>query len=73
LDVEVNNTKALEEVRLRELVFRDAIINILRSKTLDDLEYPGEGAIKRQIRDRLNRMMIKGSIVEVYLKDFLIH
>jgi len=73
LDVEVNNTKALEEVRLRELVFRDAIINILRSKTLDDLEYPGESAVKRQIRDRLNRMMVKGSIVEVYLVDFLIH
>jgi flagellar basal body-associated protein FliL len=73
LHVEVDGKAALDELRLRELVFRDEIIEILRSKSLDDLKYPGENAIKRQIRDRLNQIMIKGSVVEVYFKEFLIH
>jgi flagellar FliL protein len=73
LHVEVNDKKALDELRLRELVFRDEILDILRSKTLEDLKYPGENAIKRQVRDRLNQIMISGSVVEVYFKEFLIH
>jgi len=71
--VEVDNAKALDELQLREVVFHDAIINILRSKTLEDLEHPGENAVKRQIRDRLNQMLVRGSVTEVYLKEFLIH
>jgi flagellar FliL protein len=73
LHVEVENAKALDELELRDLVFRDEILSILRSKTLEDLEYPGDEALKRQIRDRLNRMMISGSLVDVYFKEFLIH
>jgi flagellar basal body-associated protein FliL len=73
LNVEVDNKAALDELRLREVVYRDEIHDILRSKTLEDLKYPGENAIKRQIRDRLNQIMIKGSVVEVYFKEFLIH
>jgi flagellar FliL protein len=71
--IEVDNARAREELKLREVVFRDAILGVLRSKTLEDLKYPGENAIKRQVRDRFNRMMVNGSVVEVYLKDFLIH
>jgi flagellar FliL protein len=71
--IEVDNPKAREELKLREVVFRDAILEILRSKTIEDLKYPGENAIKRQVRDRFNRMMVNGSVVEVYLKDFLVH
>ncbi len=73
LHVEVENAKALDELKLRDLVFRDEILGILRSKTLEDLEYPGDEALKREIRDRLNRMMVNGSVVEVYFKEFLIH
>jgi flagellar basal body-associated protein FliL len=73
LHVEVDTKVALDELRLRELVFRDEILEILRSKSLDDLKYPGENALKRQIRDRLNQIMIKGSVVEVYFKEFLVH
>jgi flagellar FliL protein len=73
LHVEVENAKALDELKLREVVFRDEILGILRSRTLEDLEYPGDEALKRQIRDRLNRKMISGSIVEVYFKELLIH
>ena len=73
MHLEVDNPKALDELKLREVVYRDEILEILRSKTLDDLKYPGDNAVKRQIRDRLNRMMVKGSVVEVYFKEFLIH
>jgi flagellar FliL protein len=73
IHVEVDDPKAIEELRLREVAYRDVILNVLRSKTLDDLKYPGENAIKRQIRDRFNRMLTRGSVVKVYLKEFLIH
>lgn len=71
--VEVDNDKALEELSLLDVVYRDEIMDILRSKGLDDLKYPGDNALKRQIRDRVNRRMTKGSVVEVYFKEFLIH
>jgi flagellar basal body-associated protein FliL len=73
IHVEVDNDKAVEELDLLDVVYRDEILEILRSKTLDDLKYPGENAVKRQIRDQLNRRMSKGSVVEVYFKEFLIH
>ncbi len=73
IHVEVDDPKAIEELKLREVAFRDVILNILRSKTLDDLKYPGENAIKRQIRDRFNRMLTRGTVVEVYFKEFLVH
>lgn len=73
LHVEVENAKTLDELKLLEVVFRDEILGILRSKTLEDLEYPGDEALKREIRDRLNRVMVNGSVVEVYFKEFLIH
>jgi flagellar basal body-associated protein FliL len=73
IHIEVDNDKALEELRLRDVVYRDEILDILRSKSLDDLKYPGDNALKRQIRDQLNRRMTKGSVVEVYFKEFLVH
>ncbi len=73
LHVEVENAKALDELKLLQVVFQDEILGILRSKTLEDLEYPGDEALKREIRDRLNRIMVNGSVVEVYFKEFLIH
>jgi flagellar FliL protein len=73
IHLEVDGDKALEELRLRDVVYRDEILEILRSKSLDDLKYPGDNALKRQIRDQLNRRMTKGSVVEVYFKEFLVH
>jgi len=73
MHVEVDSAKALDELRLREIVFRDEILEILQSKRIEDLEYPAANAIKRQVRDRLNRMMTNGSVVDVYFSEFLIH
>jgi len=71
--VEVDGSKGLDELGLREVVFRDEILDLLQSKTLEDLKYPGKNAIKRQIRDRFNRLMVDGGVVEVYFKEFLVH
>jgi flagellar basal body-associated protein FliL len=71
--VEVDSTKALDELRLREIVYRDEIIEILESKQLEDLEYPAINGIKREVRDRFNRMLTSGSVVDVYFSEFLVH
>jgi len=73
MHVEVDSPEAREELRLREIVFRDEILEILQSKRLEDLEYPAVNGIKREVRDRFNRMMISGSVVDVYFAEFLIH
>ncbi|MBN1916629.1 MAG: flagellar basal body-associated FliL family protein [Verrucomicrobia bacterium] len=73
MQVEVDSPKALDELRLRQIVYRDAIIEILQSKRIEDLEYPAVNSIKRVVRDRFNRMMMSGSVVEVYFSEFLIH
>ncbi len=72
IHVEVDSAEALTEIKLREVIFHDALIDLLQSKTVKDMEYPGPIAIKRQVRDRFNRMLTNGTVVGVYLKEFMV-
>ena len=72
IHVEVDSVETLSEIKLREVVFYDALIDLLQSKTVKDMEYPGPVAIKREIGLRFNRMLTNGTVVGVYLKEFMV-
>jgi len=52
---------------------RDAIIGILRSKKIDDLNTTVKtDAVKREIKDKLNMIFVSGKLTDVYLNDIII-
>jgi flagellar FliL protein len=76
LSVGVNNTdkkespKMIETLTLNEMVTRDIILNILRSKTLDELFQPeGQEILKNSIKEALQMEYESNLIVQVYISD----
>lgn len=66
--------KALaKELEQRKAQVRDVIIDILRSRTVDDIfDIEGTEKLRGDIIDRLNGILNGGAIREVYFTDFLI-
>jgi len=72
LSVELRNEKALEAVTPLTACMRDAIIGVLSSQTMDDLETPGaKDALKQQIVTKLNEVIGSPLVVNVYYQDFV--
>ncbi len=52
---------------------RDTIISCLSTKTADELLSPeGKEKLKSEVRDRVNKVLPKGKVVEVYIMDFVV-
>ncbi|MEW8955126.1 flagellar basal body-associated protein FliL [Clostridium sp.] len=68
-----STNKDLEaEFATKSHVLRDLTITILRGKTSKDLTPEGEEALKKEILDKLNPVLDKGKLTNVYFTDFLI-
>lgn len=68
--VEVEKDDTIQELQARDPQLRDAITEILRSKTEEDLE--DTLLIKEEISKKLNEIIIKGKVKSVYLTEFVI-
>jgi flagellar protein FliL len=52
---------------------RDAIILILTTKSSDDLlTLEGKEKLKQEIRERVNKVLPKGKVVEIHILDFVV-
>jgi flagellar FliL protein len=60
------------EVAAQEARVKDAIVMVLSAKTFDELSTTeGKMALKQDIQNRLNMLMAKGHIQDVYFTDFM--
>ncbi len=49
---------------------RAAVIEVCRGASLDDLEDPELGVMRRKIRERINRMLGRTAVSEIYITDY---
>ncbi|WP_051623640.1 flagellar basal body-associated FliL family protein [Clostridium hydrogeniformans] len=68
-----SSNKELEgEFATKDHVLRDITIAILRGKTSKDLNPKGEEELKKEMLQKLNPVLDKGKLTNVYFTDFLI-
>ena len=71
------NEKGLEEEIGKDNVFlaaaRDSIISILTSKMSDEiLTKEGKDKLRQEVQARINAVLPKGKVLEVYIVDFVV-
>jgi flagellar basal body-associated protein FliL len=59
-----------EQVKLHEGRIRQAIIEVARSSSLENLNDPNLSTIKRLIKEKINKVLGKSYILEVVISDF---
>ncbi len=70
---EVSDQKVIEELKARTPLMLDLLINILSSKTIDDVANTvGRNRLRREIIDKSNAELISGKIINVYFTEFVI-
>lgn len=73
ITLELANLQVLQEVQKKEPIIRDAIIEIISNKTSEDLRKPeGREQLKMEILKRINTILTKGGVRNVYFTEFVI-
>ncbi|AZR73869.1 hypothetical protein BBF96_11000 [Anoxybacter fermentans] len=72
LVVEVNKESVIKELEERDPQLRDAINEILRSQTSEDIEDPSLIKLKTQIINKLNEFLAKGEVKNVFITEFVV-
>ena len=73
ITLELANQKVLLEVQKREPIIRDAIIEVISSKTSNDLRTPeGRERLKLELLKRINTILTKGGVRNLYFTEFVI-
>ncbi|MEN2986142.1 MAG: flagellar basal body-associated FliL family protein [Thermodesulfovibrionaceae bacterium] len=72
IQLELANAKFAEVAKNKTPQLRDAIITLLTNKTSEELITPeGKILLKDEIKNRANQILGEGSVLNVYLTDFV--
>ncbi len=66
------NSKLEEELTEKKPLIRDAVITVLRNKKAAEITPKGMDAIKMELIQRINPLLKKGQINNVYFSDILV-
>ncbi|MDI6870359.1 MAG: flagellar basal body-associated FliL family protein [Bacillota bacterium] len=70
--VEVSNAEAGAELTSRDPQVKDIVLSVLSSRTMAEVAKPeGREAVKKEIRDRINRLLTKGKVRNVFFTEFV--
>ena len=73
LVLEVKDKQAIPELTLREPQIRDAVISILRSKTLDDVSAgTGMEILRQELGDAIRAIIPENGIANVYFTELVV-
>ncbi|GER65631.1 flagellar protein FliL [Weizmannia acidilactici] len=73
LKIEGNDKKAKEELTKRDFQIKDIMIDELSSMTMQDLQgVQGKEKFKTDLKNRLNKIMQDGQVVNVYITSYVI-
>jgi len=73
LGLECEETALLKELGQRDVQIRDAIIGILVTKRIDQLDdLEDKEQLKKEILEKLNSIVTKGKIKNVYFSNFIL-
>ena len=73
LELEADSEAALRELEQRQGAVRDAVIQVLRAKSYDDLRgAEGMAAVATETRAAINQLLVRGAIEKVYFTEFIV-
>jgi flagellar protein FliL len=73
VSLELSNAELTTEIEKRLPQFRDSILTLLSSKTMDDVKtLEGKAQMRAEIMTLLNQYLKKGKITNVYFGDFIV-
>ena len=73
IDLELDSEELEGEVAKRLPQVRDSILTILPSKRFEDISsVQGKTALRDQILERINGMLARGQITNIYFKEFVV-
>ena len=69
----VSPASAYQQLDMQYPKLRDAVIEILSSKRVEELDSPEDREfVKDDIRFAVNRMLVRGEVLKVYFSEFII-
>ncbi|MDR2125074.1 MAG: flagellar basal body-associated FliL family protein [Desulfovibrio sp.] len=73
IELEVSDPKVREEVERNAARVRDAVLLLLSSKTYADISAPeNKVLLKSEITERLNTVLGRGKIVQIFITDLIV-
>ncbi len=71
--IEVTNEKAFAEIQSKEVIVNDILINVLSSKTLEELsDVTRRKDLRREIAKKVDEILTQGRVQNVYFSKFII-
>ncbi len=71
--IEVTNEKAFAEIQSKEVIVNDILINVLSSKTLEELsDISKRKELRREIAKKVDEILTFGRVQNVYFSKFII-
>lgn len=71
--IEVTNEKAFAEIQSKEVIVNDILINVLSSKTLEELsDVTKRKDLRREIAKKIDEILTQGRVQNVYFSKFII-
>jgi Flagellar basal body-associated protein len=73
ITLELSNEKVKQEVEKRLPIIKDAIIDVISSKTSDFVRTPeGREALRLELIRRLNIILVEGGVRNIYFTEFVV-
>jgi flagellar FliL protein len=73
IDLELSNAKVQKEIDKKLPAIRDMIIQILSSKTVEEIQTArGKEKLKEEIKRKINSILTTGEVTNVYFTEFVI-
>ena len=73
IDLELDSEELESEVKKRLPQVRDSILTILPTKRFDDISSAkGKTALRDQMLERINGLLARGKVTNIYFKEFVI-
>ncbi len=73
ITLELSNQKVQEEVVKRLPIIKDAVINLLSSKTYDQIKTPeGKEELRLELIKRINAILVTGGVQDIYFTQFIV-
>ncbi len=73
IDLELDSEELESEVKKRLPQVRDSILTILPTKRFDDISSAkGKTALRDQMLERINGLVVRGKVTNIYFKEFVV-
>jgi flagellar FliL protein len=73
LEIDLSSAEVKDELTARQAELRDAVLAILTTKTMQDIQFlQGKNQLKQEIMAAVTHMLSPGKVKQIYFTDFVV-